>query len=84
MPQREATNTIEVNADANDTLSNSSLTISGNSVSGTDTITLDNVNTAQLTGGPSNDTFTLDGWSGTHDHHRRHGDQLHWSWRPAR
>jgi len=59
------TNTIEVNADSNDTLSNSSLTISGNSVSGTDTITLDNVTKAQLTGGPSNDTFKLDGWSGS-------------------
>jgi hypothetical protein len=59
------TNTIEVNADANDTLSDSSLTISGNSVSGTDTIDLDDVTAAQLTGGPSNDTFTLDAWTGT-------------------
>ncbi len=58
------TNTIEVNADSDDTLSNSSLMIGGNSVSGTDTITLDNVTNAQLTGGPSNDTFTLDAWSG--------------------
>jgi hypothetical protein len=59
------TNLIEVNADANDTLSDSSLTISGNSVTGTDMVTLDNVVVAQLTGGPSNDTFTLNGWSGT-------------------
>jgi hypothetical protein len=59
------TNTIEVNADANDLLSDSSLTISGNSVSGTDTIALGNVNRAQLTGGPSNATFTLNGWSGS-------------------
>ena len=59
------TNTIEVNADANDTLSDSSLTISGNSISGTDTIDLDDVTTAQLTGGPSNDTFTLDAWTGS-------------------
>ncbi len=57
------TNLIEVNADANETLSNDSLTIAG--ASGTDTIALANVGAAQLTGGPSNDTFTLSGWSGT-------------------
>ncbi len=59
------TNKIEANADANDTLSDSTLTISGNSVTGTDTIALDNVNVAQLSGGPSNDTYTLNGWEGT-------------------
>jgi len=59
------TNTVEVNADANYSLSNSSLSMSGNSVSGTDTITLDDVTAAQLTGGPSNDAFTLDAWSGS-------------------
>ncbi len=59
------TNLIKVNADANDTLSNSSLTISGNSVTGTDTIALDNVNAARLSGGTSNDTYTLSNWSGT-------------------
>ena len=58
-------NTIEVNADSNYTLSDGSLTIGGNAVSTTDTITLLEVNFAQLTGGPSNDTFTLDGWSGS-------------------
>ncbi len=55
-------NVIEVNADANDTLSDTSLTIAG--ASGTDTVALDNVTSAQLRGGPSNDTFTLNGWSG--------------------
>ncbi len=59
------TNVIEVNADANDTLSDSTLTVSGNSVTGTVTIMLDNVGVAKLTGGPSNDTFTINGWSGT-------------------
>jgi hypothetical protein len=59
------TNLIKVNADANETLGNSSLTISGNSVTFTDIITLTNVNAAQLTGGPSNDTYTLSGWTGT-------------------
>jgi hypothetical protein len=59
------TNTIEVNADANYRLSDSRLTVSGNSVPGTDTLALENVNVAQLTGGPSNDTFTLDDWSGS-------------------
>ncbi len=56
-------NVIEVNADASYTLSDSSLTIVG--ASGTDTVTLDNVGSAQLTGGPSNDTFTLSSWSGS-------------------
>jgi len=56
-------NLIKVNADANDTLSNTSLTVAGSS--GTDTVTLDNVTAAQLTGGPSNDSFTLNGWSGS-------------------
>ena len=65
MPRVAGTNLIKVNADANDTLSDSSLTISGNSVTGTDTIALDNVNVAKLTGGPSNDTLPLNGWSGT-------------------
>ena len=59
------TNLVKVNADANDTLSDSALTISGNSVKTTDTITLDNVNIAQLSGGTSNNTYTLNGWSGT-------------------
>jgi len=56
-------NLIEVNADANYTLTNSSLTIAG--ASGTDAVTLSNVTSAQLTGGPSNDNFTLNGWTGT-------------------
>jgi hypothetical protein len=55
-------NLIEVNADANYTLNDTNLMIAG--TSGTDTVTLDNVTMAQLTGGPSNDTFTLSGWSG--------------------
>ena len=58
-------NLVKANADANDTLSDSALTISGNSVKTTDVITLDNVNTAQLSGGTSNNTYTLNGWSGT-------------------
>ena len=49
----------------NYTLSSDALTIAGNGVVGTDTIALANVGAAQLTGGPSNDTFTLDGWGGT-------------------
>ncbi len=59
------TNLIKVNADSNDTLSDSSLSVSGNSVASTDTIALDDVNTAHLTGGASNNTYTLNNWSGT-------------------
>jgi hypothetical protein len=58
------TNTIEVNADANHSLGDSSLRISGNTV-GPDTIALENVNVAKLTAGPSNDTFTLQNWTGS-------------------
>ncbi len=59
------TNIVELNADSNYTLSDSGLTISGNSVTGADSIDLDNVTAARLTGGPSNDSFTLHGWTGT-------------------
>ncbi len=59
------TNLIKVNADGSETLSDASLTITVANSSTTDTITLSNVNAAQLTGGPSNNTYTLSSWSGT-------------------
>jgi len=57
------TNSIQVNANANYTLGDTSLTIQSGAV--TDTVTLDNVSIANLTGGPGNSTFTLSNWSGT-------------------
>jgi hypothetical protein len=56
-------NVIQVNADASYRLSDSSLTIVGTHA--TDTVSLDDVVKVQLTGGPSNDNFTLSGWSGS-------------------
>lgn len=53
-------NVIKVNADADETLSDSGLKIAGSGFT-----TLDNVTRAVLIGGSRNDVYTLDGWTGT-------------------
>jgi hypothetical protein len=56
-------NTIQVNADGNYTLGDTTLTVT--TPSHTDTVMLSDVQRASLTGGPSDNTFTLNNWNGT-------------------